>query len=77
MSAWTVCIRNGDVALIVAGSVTPRVTEIILNLSDRCAMVFAVMLIPVCKLGATEPRGDLLQHMDDAPRLGAPPTDVP
>jgi hypothetical protein len=50
---------------------------LILNLSDRCAIVFAVLLIPVCKLGTTEPRGDLLQHMDDPPQLGAPPTDVP
>jgi hypothetical protein len=49
----------------------------ILNLSDRCAIVFAVMLIPVCKLGTTEPRGDLLRHMDDPPQLGASPTDVP
>jgi cytoskeletal protein RodZ len=49
----------------------------ILNLSDRCAIVFAVMLIPVCKVGTTEPRGDLLQHMDDPPQLGSPLTDKP
>jgi hypothetical protein len=48
----------------------------ILNLSDRCAIVFAIMLIPVCKVGVIEPRGDLLQHMDDLPQFGAPP-DVP
>jgi hypothetical protein len=49
----------------------------ILNLSDRCAIVFAIMLIPVCKVGVMEPRGDLLQHMDDPPQLGAPPPDEP
>jgi hypothetical protein len=49
----------------------------ILNLSDRCAIVFSIMLIPVCKVGVIEPRGDLLQHMDDPPLLGAPPPDVP
>jgi hypothetical protein len=48
----------------------------ILNLSDRCAIVFAIMLIPVCKIGVIEPRGDLLLHMDDPPQFGAPP-DVP
>ena len=50
---------------------------IILNLTDRCAIVFAVMLIPVCKVGDMEPRGDLFEHMDDAPQLGAPPADIP
>jgi hypothetical protein len=50
---------------------------IIFNLNDRCAIVFAVMLIPVCKVGALEPRGDLLQHMRDAPLLGAAAPDLP
>jgi hypothetical protein len=49
----------------------------ILNLTDRCAIVFSIMLIPVCKVGDMEPRGDLLEHMDDPPPLGAPPTDLP
>src|ERR1700722_1423486 len=49
----------------------------ILNLTDRCAIVFSIMLIPVCKVGDIEPRGDLLEHMDDPPPLGAPPTDLP
>jgi hypothetical protein len=44
---------------------------------STCAIVFAVMLIPVCKLGTLEPRGDLLQHMDDPPQLGASPLDLP
>jgi hypothetical protein len=49
----------------------------ILNLSDRCALIFSIMLIPVCKIGVVAPRGDLLQHMDDPPLLGTPPPDVP
>jgi hypothetical protein len=49
----------------------------ILNLSDRCAIVFTIMVIPVCKIGTIEARGDLLQHMDDPPFLGAPSTEVP
>jgi hypothetical protein len=50
---------------------------IILNLTDRCAIVFSYMLIPVCRLGPMEPRGDLLQHMHDPPQLGAAPGEVP
>lgn len=49
----------------------------ILNLSDRCAIVFTIMVIPVCKVGVIEPRGDLFQHMDDPPLLGPPATDAP
>jgi len=49
----------------------------ILNLSDRCAIVFTIMVIPVCKVGTSEARGDLLQHMDDPPRLGPLSTDLP
>jgi hypothetical protein len=50
---------------------------LILNLTDRCAIVFSIMLIPVCKMGVMEPRGDLFEHMHDPPLLGAPPTDAP
>jgi len=50
---------------------------IILNLTDRCAIVFSFMLIPVCRLGPMEPRGDLLQHMHDPPQLNVSPGEVP
>jgi hypothetical protein len=50
---------------------------VILNLTDRCAIVFSIMLIPVCKMGVMEPRGDLFEHMNDPAQLGALPTDAP
>jgi hypothetical protein len=61
---------------------THRVEELqeggfIVNLSDRCAIVFAIMLIPACKLGRLEPRGDLLQHMNDSQVMGAEAADLP
>jgi hypothetical protein len=49
----------------------------ILNLNDHCAIVFTIMVIPVCKIGTIEARGDLFQHMDDPSLLGAPSPDVP
>lgn len=50
---------------------------LILNLTDRCAIVFAIMLIPVWKVGDMEPRGDLFDHMNDPPPLGPPTSDAP
>jgi hypothetical protein len=39
-------------------------------INDRCAIVFAVFIFPVCSLGKIEARGDLFEHMRDPPRLG-------
>jgi hypothetical protein len=50
---------------------------LILNLTDRCAIVFSIMLIPVCKVGDMEPRGDLFEHMGDPLPPGPPTFDAP
>ena len=39
-------------------------------LNDRCAIVISVMAMPVCKFGKKPARGDLFEHMDDAPAPG-------
>lgn len=49
----------------------------IINLTDRCALVISIMLIPVCKMGEIKARGDLLEHMDDPKPLGATDHDLP
>jgi hypothetical protein len=49
----------------------------ILNLNDHCAIVFTIMVIPVCKMGTIEPRGDLFLHLHDPPLLGRQAADAP
>ena len=39
-------------------------------INDRCAIVITVMAMPVCKIGKKPARGDLFEHMDDAPTPG-------
>jgi len=39
-------------------------------INDRCALVVTAGLMPVCKIGKIEARGDLFEHLDDAPELG-------
>ncbi len=36
-------------------------------INDRCALVISGGLLPICKLGKIEARGDLFEHMHDAP----------
>lgn len=42
----------------------------LIHLNDRCAVAFAVIIIPVCKIGKIGARGDLFEHMNDTPQLG-------
>lgn len=42
-------------------------------INDRCAVVFAGALIPVCKIGKIPARGDLFEHLNDPPVLGEAP----
>lgn len=44
----------------------------LIHINDRCVVAFAVLLIPACKIGKIEARGDLFEHMDDTPQLGDP-----
>lgn len=41
--------------------------------NDRCGLVLAGMLFPVCKIGKIPARDDLFEHMNDPPVLGAEP----
>ena len=38
---------------------------LLINLSDRCAVVLYVLLIPVCKIGHIAANGQLFDHMHD------------
>ena len=42
-------------------------------LNERCAIVVSGMIFPVCSIGEIPVRGDLFEHMDDPPELGAEP----
>ena len=42
-------------------------------LNERCAIVISGMIFPVCSIGKIPVRGDLFEHMDDPPELGAEP----
>jgi hypothetical protein len=46
----------------------------LVRLNDRCVLVFAVMVLPICQIGKIPVHGDLFEHMDDAPVLGEPPS---
>ncbi len=39
-------------------------------INDRCAIVISVMAMPVCEIGKKPARGDLFEHMNDAPTPG-------
>jgi hypothetical protein len=42
-------------------------------LNERCALVFAGAVLPVCALGKISAHGDLFEHMNDPPVLGEDP----
>jgi hypothetical protein len=42
----------------------------VVRLSDRCVLVITLLAMPTCKIGTKPARGDLFQHMDDAPTAG-------
>jgi hypothetical protein len=39
----------------------------LIHLNDRCFIVLSGFLLPMCKLGKIPARGDLFEHMGDAP----------
>jgi len=49
----------------------------LINLNDRCAILITFMLIPICKLGKIDARGDLFEHMDDPAPLGESLRELP
>lgn len=42
----------------------------VVRLNDRCVLVITLLAMPVCKIGTQPARGDLFEHMDDAPTPG-------
>lgn len=42
----------------------------LLNINDRCAVAVVIMIMPMCKFGKIEARGDLFQHMKPTPLMG-------
>jgi hypothetical protein len=42
----------------------------VVNINDRCGVVILIYPVPFCKIGKIPVRGDLLDHMHDAPMLG-------
>ncbi len=40
------------------------------NVSDRCAIVVLFVPLPFCRMGKVPPRGDLFDHLHDAPAAG-------
>jgi type IV secretory pathway VirB10-like protein len=54
---------------------THRVEEIpagglLININDRCAIVWIIFPFPGCKIGKIPARADLFDHLKDAPVLG-------
>jgi hypothetical protein len=43
---------------------------LIIAINDNCAVVVYVFPMPFCKLGKIKPRGDLFNHLEDAPKYG-------
>jgi len=39
----------------------------VIHINDRCALVLSGLLLPTCKIGKISARGDLFEHMGDAP----------
>ena len=42
----------------------------LLRINERCALVLSGGLLPICSIGKIEARGDLFEHMRDAPDSG-------
>jgi hypothetical protein len=42
----------------------------VLNITDRCAIVFVLIPLPFCRIGTIPVRGDLFQHIHDPPQPG-------
>lgn len=56
---------------------THRVEELpngglVINVNDRCSIVWVIFPFPLCKIGKIPARGDLFQLMQDGPALGKP-----
>lgn len=47
----------------------------LINLTDRCALVLYGFLFPVCRIGKMPANGQLFEHLHDRP--GAPPSALP
>jgi hypothetical protein len=43
---------------------------ILVRINDRCAIVITLLAMPVCQIGKKPARGDLFEHLDDAPTPG-------
>ena len=43
---------------------------LVVHLSEHCVLVISALLMPACKIGKIPARGDLFDHMDDAPEPG-------
>ncbi|HXS91082.1 MAG TPA: hypothetical protein VN705_17120 [Steroidobacteraceae bacterium] len=43
---------------------------VLVRINDRCAVVITLIAMPVCQIGTKPARGDLFEHMRDAPTLG-------
>jgi hypothetical protein len=52
-----------------------RGAGMLINISDRCSLLFAGVLIPFCRIGRIPANGNLFRHLQDATRekLGALP----
>lgn len=42
----------------------------VVHLNERCVLVVTALLMPACRIGKIAARGDLFEHMDDAPEPG-------
>jgi hypothetical protein len=42
----------------------------VLNITDRCAIVFVLIPLPFCRVGTIPARGDLFRHMHDPAQPG-------
>lgn len=43
---------------------------LVVHLNERCVLVISALLIPACGIGKIPARGDLFEHMHDAPEPG-------
>jgi hypothetical protein len=50
---------------------------ILFNLNDRCVILLSFMLMPICRIGKIEERGDLFEHLHDPLPLGELDTVLP
>ncbi|MFL6601478.1 MAG: hypothetical protein ACJ8R9_09110 [Steroidobacteraceae bacterium] len=56
---------------------THRIEEIptgglLINISDRCVIAWAILPLAFCRIGKIPVRGDLFEHMQDPPPAGEP-----